>query len=177
MTQLTNPRVFEARYLCDRCKRPLYTSGKDFKFTECCECHELGHEPGISRERLDRFLPDAGKVKPIHLKRMMRNEPGGPCPERDGEALVDIPQTFVHHSPDGFEWGYGGSGPSDLALNILALFVAPAEAWRLHHYYKSDVIAKVDAAGRTIEAHEVRAWIEGFWDRNREEAADANAID
>lgn len=27
------------------------------------------------------------------------------------------------HSPDGFEWGYGGSGPSQLALAILA-----------HHY-------------------------------------------
>lgn len=26
----------------------------------------------------------------------------------------------VIHSPDGFEWGYGGSGPSDLALSILA---------------------------------------------------------
>src|SRR5207302_1533158 len=23
------------------------------------------------------------------------------------------------HSPDGFEWGYGGSGPADLALAIL----------------------------------------------------------
>jgi hypothetical protein len=24
-----------------------------------------------------------------------------------------------HHSPTGFEWGYGGSGPADLALSIL----------------------------------------------------------
>jgi hypothetical protein len=24
-----------------------------------------------------------------------------------------------YHSPDGFEWGYGGSGPAELALNIL----------------------------------------------------------
>jgi len=23
------------------------------------------------------------------------------------------------HSPDGFQWGYGGSGPADLALSIL----------------------------------------------------------
>jgi hypothetical protein len=27
---------------------------------------------------------------------------------------------FVKHSPDGFEWGYAGSGPSDLSLAILA---------------------------------------------------------
>jgi hypothetical protein len=26
---------------------------------------------------------------------------------------------LVWHSPDGFQWGYGGSGPTDLALNML----------------------------------------------------------
>lgn len=26
----------------------------------------------------------------------------------------------VYHSPDGFEWGYGGSGPADLARSIVA---------------------------------------------------------
>ena len=34
----------------------------------------------------------------------------------DDYALKHI----VLHSPDGFEYGYGGSGPSDLALAILA---------------------------------------------------------
>ena len=38
----------------------------------------------------------------------------------DGTAVVEgIYQTWVWHSPIGFEWGYGGSGPADLALNIL----------------------------------------------------------
>ena len=27
---------------------------------------------------------------------------------------------LVHHSPTGFEWGYGGSGPADLARSIIA---------------------------------------------------------
>ena len=26
---------------------------------------------------------------------------------------------LVHHSPTGFEWGYGGSGPADLARSII----------------------------------------------------------
>ena len=30
-----------------------------------------------------------------------------------------ILKHIVRHSPDGFQWGYGGSGPSDLALSIL----------------------------------------------------------
>lgn len=29
-------------------------------------------------------------------------------------------RRVVLHSPTGFEWGYGGSGPADLALSILA---------------------------------------------------------
>lgn len=28
-------------------------------------------------------------------------------------------QVVYNHSPDGFAWGYGGSGPSQLALAIL----------------------------------------------------------
>ena len=28
-------------------------------------------------------------------------------------------QELVNHSPDGFNWGYGGSGPSQLALGLL----------------------------------------------------------
>jgi len=37
----------------------------------------------------------------------------------DGTPEVNIKQEIVCHSPTGFEWGYGGSGPADLALNIL----------------------------------------------------------
>ncbi len=31
---------------------------------------------------------------------------------------------LVHHSPDGFEYGYGGSGPSDLARSIVGDFLS-----------------------------------------------------
>src|SRR5687767_7716662 len=44
----------------------------------------------------------------------------GPGP---GGIRVNIPQAHTHHSPTGFEWGYGGSGPADLALNIAARFL------------------------------------------------------
>lgn len=32
-----------------------------------------------------------------------------------------------NHSPSGFEWGYGGSGPAQLALAILADYLGPAK--------------------------------------------------
>lgn len=38
----------------------------------------------------------------------------------DGEPLDPRPsQSFRNHSPDGFNWGYGGSGPSQLALAVV----------------------------------------------------------
>ena len=49
---------------------------------------------------------------------------------------------LVNHSPDGFEWGYGGSGPSQLALAILADALADDElADRLHQQFKWKFIA------------------------------------
>lgn len=38
----------------------------------------------------------------------------------DGKLLSPLPSQLLHnHSPDGFNWGYGGSGPSQLALAVL----------------------------------------------------------
>lgn len=38
----------------------------------------------------------------------------------DGEWLNPKPsQKFHNHSPDGFSWSYGGSGPAQLALAIV----------------------------------------------------------
>ena len=41
----------------------------------------------------------------------------------NGDTVVTVNDAplkhYVVHSPTGFEWGYGGSGPSDLALAIL----------------------------------------------------------
>lgn len=37
-------------------------------------------------------------------------------------------EHVVRHSPTGMEWGYGGSGPSDLALSILADALGSVEA-------------------------------------------------
>lgn len=50
-----------------------------------------------------------------------------------------------NHSPDGFEWGYGGSGPAQLALALLADALADdRRAVRLHQQFNSTVIAKLD---------------------------------
>jgi len=49
-----------------------------------------------------------------------------------------------YHSPDGFEWGYGGSGPARFVFAILADAIGDREAQRLYQDFKWGVIAKLD---------------------------------
>ena len=49
-----------------------------------------------------------------------------------------------NHSPTGLEWGYGGSGPAQLALAMLADHLADdAEALNLYQRFKWRVIAEL----------------------------------
>jgi hypothetical protein len=93
----------------------------------------------------------------------------------DGTARSSIPQRHVHYAPKGFDWGFGGSGPADLALNVLALFLPLAAdatgvalrdgssiseaAWVLHQAFKYDLIATLPRAGGDISAKTIRTWI------------------
>jgi hypothetical protein len=47
----------------------------------------------------------------------------------------------IRHSPDGFNWGYGGSGPADLALNILWDFIGAEPTPDLYQKFKSDFVS------------------------------------
>jgi len=50
-----------------------------------------------------------------------------------------------NHSPTGFEWGYGGSGPAQLAFEILFdVFGDAALALRMHQAFKRERIAVLD---------------------------------
>lgn len=45
------------------------------------------------------------------------------------------------HSPDGFQIGYGGSGPSDTALSILADCVGAEMANNFYQRFKQEFVA------------------------------------
>lgn len=64
-----------------------------------------------------------------------------------------------NHSPTGFNWGYGGSGPAQLALAILADSVGDALALEHYQDFKWEVIAKWPYEGGRISRTEVRAWL------------------
>lgn len=69
----------------------------------------------------------------------------------------------VLHSPDGFEWGYLGSGPADLALAILADFFGDNEAWKaepLHQSFKAAFVAGFAKESWSLDEGEIRRWVE-----------------
>jgi len=56
--------------------------------------------------------------------------------------------ALANHSPSGFEWGYGGSGPAQLALALL-LDYTEDEALALDYYqeFKTEVVSQLDCTG------------------------------
>lgn len=68
----------------------------------------------------------------------------------------------VRHSPDGFQWGYGGSGPAELARCILLDFCQPPEDVLPVDYqeFKREFIEPVQSDRLFIEGRKIAAWLE-----------------
>jgi Family of unknown function (DUF6166) len=61
-----------------------------------------------------------------------------------------------NHSPTGFEWGYGGSGPAQLALALLADHLDDdGKAVSLYQAFKFAVVAKLPKRGWTLTTAEI----------------------
>lgn len=127
---------------------------------------------GWEEKRNRRIFASALKISEIHFSRQARDN------GHRGEAIVEVvysdragtwpvAQRYVRHSPDGFEFGYGGSGPADCALNLLALFIPVKEATfnGLYQDFKAGFVSTIDQEkGGTIDAADVRAWIDAVWE-------------
>jgi hypothetical protein len=105
-----------------------------------------------------RVVPWPGPVRAYVL------EPGG------------IERPLVHlmrHSPDGFDYGYGGSAPADLARSILVDFFALRDAPDLlpvsYQRFKWQFVASADGSASSLEISgaTIAAWVR----RERAEAA------
>lgn len=75
----------------------------------------------------------------------------------DGEPLRHV----VVHSPSGFNWGYGGSGPADLAYAILLDYLGDERlASQLYQDFKWEFIASLDQRKSwAISGAEIEAWL------------------
>lgn len=66
-----------------------------------------------------------------------------------------------NHSPTGFNWGYAGSGPAQLALALLLeAGLSEGEALDLYQAFKFDVIARQPQNDLLLEI-DVKAWAVG----------------
>lgn len=70
---------------------------------------------------------------------------------------------LYNHSPTGFEWGYGGSGPAQLALAILADHLGSGEqALNLHQRFKWAVVAELPHRAWTLTSEQIEEVVQRF---------------
>lgn len=81
---------------------------------------------------------------------------------RNGHPLDPKPSLKAwNHSPTGFEWGYAGSGPAQLALALLLDALGNKElAIEYHQRYKFEFVAKWQRGHSWMtNRSEILAWI------------------
>ncbi len=79
----------------------------------------------------------------------------------DGTSeLLPLRLDLANKSPTGFEWGYNGSGPAQLALAILSDVVGDARAIPNFQQFKFAVIQKLSQMGWILTQDEVTDWFD-----------------
>jgi Family of unknown function (DUF6166) len=92
------------------------------------------------------------------LYRGVRTESG--CLVYADEQPLDPRLDLWSHSPTGFEWGYGGSGPAQLALALLAHHLQDdARAVSLHQHFKRDFVAGLPHEDWFVTSDFLAEWV------------------
>lgn len=78
----------------------------------------------------------------------------------DGHPLPPC-NDIMNHSPDGFAWGYEGSGPAQLALAIMVNeYGCDLEKHPIHYQeLKRGIVAKFHPTGFSCTSEQIRDWI------------------
>lgn len=96
--------------------------------------------------------------------------------DEDGSVWTNVPWTVIHHSPSGFSWGYAGSGPADLALNICEMILSHEgfegertndlhkgdcflAAWLMHQAFKNKHVVGIPQEGGILPYEWIRKWV------------------
>lgn len=101
----------------------------------------------------------------------------------NGTVYTNVPHYVVHHSPNGFEIGYPGSGPADLALNLAEDSLrrmgydepgtvhcfsgtCSSAAWDMHQTLKRDIVATMARDWCVLKHSYVDEWVRTWLARN-----------
>jgi len=76
--------------------------------------------------------------------------------------LIPLSESLAHrnHSPTGFEFGYAGSGPSQLALAILLDCVGKKLALAFYQDFKFQFVSPEQSDELVIYESEIKEWIQ-----------------
>jgi len=120
------------------------------------------------------MITDTQDICDIHLTDSL--DDGIIITRMNGKVATNVPHLMVHHSLTGFEFGYGGSGPADLALNCVEIILNRMAyqgkrikchdgncwdlAWTFHQDFKRTFIATLDHdAGGVIPYEVAEQWV------------------
>lgn len=107
------------------------------------------------------------------------------CIRGKNGLMTNVPCLVKHHSPTGYEIGYGGSGPADFALNIIENLLRRigyegkttndtwdkrrifAKSYELHQDFKWAFVATLPRDGGSIKTNDAIAWIEAHMETQK----------
>lgn len=122
-----------------------------------CQDDDLGK--ALFERALNRSVSQPSDVPPREERRMgvvLKRSP-------DGGAEVDIPHVInlrAPYEPAGFEWGYDGTGPRELAANMLYHFgLSEKEAERLSSVFAREVLTSLNRERDFLSAQSIQEWI------------------
>lgn len=157
---------------CRVCSRPLSDEESIRRgIGPICASHQ---DNSTATER--EFADDYEESIPFRQAFVMRRVLSENGHSQGASVVTNIPHLVAHHSPSGFEFGYGGSGPADLALNACQLYLTIVGyrgrttqcfrgycftlAWMLHQDFKRDFIEGVSRRGAIHPFDALDAWFQ-----------------
>ena len=145
---------------CNRCHRVLKDErAREIGFGRVCWAKATGKPfPGTGGGRRSAT---PGKKRPVKASPRLSRHDIICYVSQCGKFVTNVPQRITLHSPDGFSWGYAGSGPADFALNILSMFIGQeaAEKDGLYQRFKEQFIVPIPKEGGTIKRADILAWL------------------
>lgn len=74
--------------------------------------------------------------------------------------LLNVRSDLVNHSPDGFNWGYAGSSPAQLALALLADASNDVIAVAAYQRFKTDHVARWNDHTFDLSKADILEWLD-----------------
>lgn len=155
---------------CTRCRRPLSDPlSVEAGMGPVCRAHGYVESDIAKQAEFADELDDSIPFRKAFVMKRSHNDP-----EKVGGVITNVPHLVVHHSPNGFEFGYGGSGPADLALNVCQLYLniigyegrkskcydgqCWTLAWVLHQSFKRAFVERVSRSGAIVPFGKMEVW-------------------